>query len=200
MNEHEETEEFRDNADDAQVEGRQTDIYHIDMDHATKSLSIETVSAAAVVSVAVPETVSATAVVPIVTASPVKVVVPSTRQKRGVVIWDLEEESSAKTPTETKSKDKGKEPVTAVDDVEDQSIQSPTPPTLPPQQPQDIPSTSQAQSPPPQRVEHLEHDKKDEPEVQEAVEVVTTAKLITEVVADVSESVSAASTNIADVP
>nr|GEY06337.1 integrase, catalytic region, zinc finger, CCHC-type, peptidase aspartic, catalytic [Tanacetum cinerariifolium] len=40
----------------------------------------------------------------------------------------------------------------------------------------------------------------DEPEVQEAVEVVTTAKLITEVVATVSESVSAASATIAAVP
>nr|GEV28188.1 hypothetical protein [Tanacetum cinerariifolium] len=37
----------------------------------------------------------------------------------------------------------------------------------------------------------------DEPKVQEAVEVVTTAKLITEVVAAVSEAVSAASANIA---
>nr|GEX04143.1 hypothetical protein [Tanacetum cinerariifolium] len=70
----------------------------------------ETVSAAAVVLVAVSETASAAAVVPAatVTAAPVKVVVASTKQRRGVVIRDLEEESSAKTPTETKSKDKGK--------------------------------------------------------------------------------------------
>nr|GEX29656.1 hypothetical protein [Tanacetum cinerariifolium] len=40
----------------------------------------------------------------------------------------------------------------------------------------------------------------DEPEVKEAVEVVTTPKLITKVVAAVSESVSAASANIAAVP
>nr|GEV43282.1 hypothetical protein [Tanacetum cinerariifolium] len=40
----------------------------------------------------------------------------------------------------------------------------------------------------------------DEPKVQEAVEVVTTAKLITEVVAAVSESVSATSATIAAVP
>nr|GEY89484.1 hypothetical protein [Tanacetum cinerariifolium] len=52
--------------------------------------------------------VSAAAVVPTVTAAPVKVAVPSTRQRRGVVIRDPEEESSAKTPTKTKSKDKGK--------------------------------------------------------------------------------------------
>nr|GFB89696.1 hypothetical protein [Tanacetum cinerariifolium] len=63
---------------------------------------IETVSVAAVT-----ETVSTTAVVPIVTAAPVKVDVPSTRRRRGVVIRDPEEESSAKSPTETKSKDKG---------------------------------------------------------------------------------------------
>nr|GEW56125.1 hypothetical protein [Tanacetum cinerariifolium] len=55
------------------------------------------------------ETVSAAAVVPAaVTAAPVKVVVPSTRRRRGVVIRDPEEESSRKTPTKTKSKDKGK--------------------------------------------------------------------------------------------
>nr|GFD19037.1 hypothetical protein [Tanacetum cinerariifolium] len=37
----EETKEVRDNADDAQVEGRQADIYHIDMDHGTKVLSMQ---------------------------------------------------------------------------------------------------------------------------------------------------------------
>nr|GEZ40576.1 hypothetical protein [Tanacetum cinerariifolium] len=37
----------------------------------------------------------------------VKVVVPSTRRRRGVVIRDPKEESSAKTPTKTKSKEKG---------------------------------------------------------------------------------------------
>nr|GEZ18003.1 hypothetical protein [Tanacetum cinerariifolium] len=67
----------------------------------------EIVSAVAVVPAAVSETVSVAAVVPTVTAAPVKVVVPSTRQRRGVIIRDLEEESSSKTPTETKSKDKG---------------------------------------------------------------------------------------------
>nr|GEY94681.1 hypothetical protein [Tanacetum cinerariifolium] len=45
-----------------------------------------------------------------------------------------------------------------------------------------------------------EDAQEDEPEVQEAVEVVTTAKLITKVVAVVSESVSAASVTIAAVP
>nr|GEU42687.1 hypothetical protein [Tanacetum cinerariifolium] len=43
-----------------------------------------------------------------ITAAPVKVAVASTRRRRGVVIKDPEEESSAKTSDETKSKDKGK--------------------------------------------------------------------------------------------
>nr|GEV19498.1 hypothetical protein [Tanacetum cinerariifolium] len=89
-------EEVKDITGDAQVEGRHADIYQVDIDHAAKVLSIETVSAVAVVLAAT------------VTAAPVKVVVPSTRQRRGVVIKDPEEESSIKTPTETKSKDKGK--------------------------------------------------------------------------------------------
>nr|GEV27626.1 hypothetical protein [Tanacetum cinerariifolium] len=144
-------EEVNDITGDAQVEGRQADIYQINMDHAAKVLSMqedesevqeqvgsmqkdesevqeavkvltttkliteviaavsETVSAADVVPTAtVSETVSAAAVVPTVTAALVKVVVPSTRRRRGVVIWDPEEESSVKTPTEAKSKDKGK--------------------------------------------------------------------------------------------
>nr|GEW40770.1 hypothetical protein [Tanacetum cinerariifolium] len=138
MNEQEEIKEVRDNADDAQVEGRQAEIYQIDMDHTTKVLSMqkdepkiqeavevvttaklitevvaavsETVSAAAVVQAVVPpaliKTVNAADVV--TTAAKVKVAVSSTRQRRGVVIRDPEEESSAKTLTETKSKDKGK--------------------------------------------------------------------------------------------
>nr|GEV34638.1 hypothetical protein [Tanacetum cinerariifolium] len=74
----EETKEVRDNADDAQVEGRQADIYHIDMDHAAKVLSmqedesevqeaVEAVTTAKLITkvvVAVSETVSAAAVVP----------------------------------------------------------------------------------------------------------------------------------------
>nr|GEX46228.1 hypothetical protein [Tanacetum cinerariifolium] len=93
--EEKETEEVRVNPDDAQVEGRQADIYHIDMDHATKVLTdvpAAPVNAAAVVT----------------TTAPVKVDVTSTRRRRGVVIRDPKEESSAQTPTETKSKDKGK--------------------------------------------------------------------------------------------
>nr|GFC74517.1 hypothetical protein [Tanacetum cinerariifolium] len=123
MNEKEETEEIKEITGDAQVEGRQADIYQIDMEHAAKVLSmqedepkiqeeIEVVTTAKLITeviVAVSETVSAAAVVPTITAIPVKVYVPSTRRRRGVVIRDLEKESSAKTPTKTKSKDKGKE-------------------------------------------------------------------------------------------
>nr|GFA73628.1 hypothetical protein [Tanacetum cinerariifolium] len=108
--EEKETKEVKDITGDTQVEGRQADIYQIDMDHAAKVLKVVA---------AVCETVSAAAVVPTVTVvvvpsanvtpAPVKVVVPFTRRRRGVVIKDPEEESSIKTPTETKSKDKGKE-------------------------------------------------------------------------------------------
>nr|GEV01750.1 hypothetical protein [Tanacetum cinerariifolium] len=103
VNEEEETGEVRVNAVDAQVEGRQDEIYHIDMDHAAKVL----IAAAS-------GTVSATAVVPTsvttatVTPAPVKVAVPATRRRRGVIIRDPEEESSTNTPVETKSNDKGK--------------------------------------------------------------------------------------------
>nr|GEV71336.1 hypothetical protein [Tanacetum cinerariifolium] len=119
-----ETEEVRDNTGNVQVEGRQADICQIDMDHAAKVLVevvttaklitevvaavSETVSAAVIIPAAVSEIVSVAAVVPTVTAAPVKVVVPSTRRRRGVIIRDPEEESSAKTPTKTKSKDTGK--------------------------------------------------------------------------------------------
>nr|GEY72197.1 hypothetical protein [Tanacetum cinerariifolium] len=43
-----------------------------------------------------------------ITAAPIKVAAASTSRRRGVVIRELEEESSAKTFDETKSKDKGK--------------------------------------------------------------------------------------------
>nr|GEX22558.1 retrovirus-related Pol polyprotein from transposon TNT 1-94 [Tanacetum cinerariifolium] len=113
--EEKETEEVKDITGDAQVEGRQADIYQIDMDHAAKVLSMqedeskvqevvkvvttakliteviaavsETVSAAVIVPAAITETVSTAAVFPTVTTASVKVVVPSTRRKRGVVIW-----------------------------------------------------------------------------------------------------------------
>nr|GFC57738.1 hypothetical protein [Tanacetum cinerariifolium] len=134
--EEKETKEIKVNPDDAQVKGRQADIYDIDMDHAIKVLimeedepeiqeAVEVVTTAKLITevvAAVSETVSAATVVQadvlvapvntaavMTTSAPVKVVVLSTRQRRGIVIRDPEEESSAKTPTETKSKDKGKE-------------------------------------------------------------------------------------------
>nr|GEY24090.1 hypothetical protein [Tanacetum cinerariifolium] len=114
--------EVKDITGDAQVEGRQAYIYQIDMDRAVKVLSmqedepevqeaVDVVTTAKLITevvVAVSETVSAAAVVPTITVAPVKAVVPSTKRRRGVVIRDIGEESSAKTPTETKSKDKGK--------------------------------------------------------------------------------------------
>nr|GFC76374.1 hypothetical protein [Tanacetum cinerariifolium] len=55
----------------------------------------ETVSSAAVVPAAITETISIAVVVPAaVTTAPVKVVVPSTRRRRGFFIRDPEEESS----------------------------------------------------------------------------------------------------------
>nr|GEV02936.1 hypothetical protein [Tanacetum cinerariifolium] len=115
-----EIEEVREYTTDTQVEGRQADIYHIDMNHAAKVLKVvstvsETVSDAAVIPSAVLETISVAAI-PTVTAAPVKVdapvkaAVPFTRRKRGVVIWDLKEESSAKIllkiPPRTREKSK----------------------------------------------------------------------------------------------
>nr|GEV00606.1 hypothetical protein [Tanacetum cinerariifolium] len=98
-----ETKEVREYTADTQVEGRQADIYHIDMDHAAKVLSMqedelevqeavevvttaklitkvvaavsETVSVAAVIPSVVPETISA-AVIPTVTTPSIKVAAP----------------------------------------------------------------------------------------------------------------------------
>nr|GEW26858.1 hypothetical protein [Tanacetum cinerariifolium] len=89
--EDEETEEVRDNTDDAQVEGRQAKIYQIDMDHAAKVLSmqedepevqevVEVVTTAKLITevvVAVSETVSAAdvvqAAIPAATVTPAPV-------------------------------------------------------------------------------------------------------------------------------
>nr|GEV02776.1 hypothetical protein [Tanacetum cinerariifolium] len=88
--------------------------------------------------------------------------------------------------------------------AEEQSIPSPTPPTLPPQPPQDILSTSQgrmiAKMDQDDAVvleddneEDMKEDETEPAEVQEVVNVVTTSKLITEVVTAASEIVTAAS-------
>nr|GEW16272.1 putative ribonuclease H-like domain-containing protein [Tanacetum cinerariifolium] len=124
--------EVKDITSDAQVEGRQAEIYQIDMDHAVKVLSmqedepevqevievvttakliIEVVTAAStlvnaastIIPAAEPKVPAAT-----ITDALVKVATASTRRRRGVVIKDPQDESSAKTPAITKSKDKGK--------------------------------------------------------------------------------------------
>nr|GEV71883.1 hypothetical protein [Tanacetum cinerariifolium] len=74
--------------------------------------------------------------------------------------------------------------------ADEPSIPSPTPPPRPSQ---DIPSTSQTQPTPPQS--HQE-DKSEPAKVQEVVDVVITAKIITEVVTDASENITAPSTTI----
>nr|GEW98120.1 putative ribonuclease H-like domain-containing protein [Tanacetum cinerariifolium] len=115
------------NKDDAKA--KEAEIYHIDIDHAAKVLSMQeeeepevqeaveiftTAKLITKVVAAVSGTVSAAAVVPApvttatVTPAPVKVVVPTTRRRRRVIIRDPEEESSTTTPAEPKSKDKGK--------------------------------------------------------------------------------------------
>nr|GFB46220.1 hypothetical protein [Tanacetum cinerariifolium] len=120
VNEEKETKEVRVNAADAQVEGRQAEIYHIDMDHAAKVLIVAasgTVSDAVVIPAPVHEAVEVVTTTKFITevvvaasgtVTPVKVDVLATR-RRGVIIRDPEEESSTNTPAETKSKDKEKE-------------------------------------------------------------------------------------------
>nr|GFC86369.1 hypothetical protein [Tanacetum cinerariifolium] len=119
---------------DDQVQGRQAEIYKIDMDHASKVLSIqedklaevqevvdvvtttklitevvtpasETVTAASTtISATEPQVPAAATTI----AAPLRVVVAFTRRRKGVVIRDPEEESTTIIPTDTKSKDKGK--------------------------------------------------------------------------------------------
>nr|GEZ35411.1 hypothetical protein [Tanacetum cinerariifolium] len=115
-------------AGDEQVKGKQAEIYQIDMDHASEVLSmqedepevqevVEVVTTAKLITevvAAVSESVSATSTtitaVPaaIITAAPVRVVAASTKRRKGVVIRNQKEESTAKTHVETKSKDNGK--------------------------------------------------------------------------------------------
>nr|GEX47719.1 hypothetical protein [Tanacetum cinerariifolium] len=118
---------------DDQVKGRQAEIYKIDMDHASKVLSMqedepevqevvgivttaklitkvvsaasETVHAASIIIVAAEPQVPAATII----AAPVRVAAAaSTKKRKGVVIRDPEEESSTIRPAKTKSKDKGK--------------------------------------------------------------------------------------------
>nr|GEW77231.1 hypothetical protein [Tanacetum cinerariifolium] len=120
-------------AGDDQVQGRKAEIYQIDMDHASKVLSMQEDEPAEVQEVVdvvttpklITEVVTAASesVTPasttifaaepqvlaaIPTAVPVRVVAASTRRRKRVVIRDPEEESTTIIPADTKSKDKGK--------------------------------------------------------------------------------------------
>nr|GEV29142.1 putative ribonuclease H-like domain-containing protein [Tanacetum cinerariifolium] len=79
-------EEVKDITGDAEVEGRQADIYQIDMDHAAKVLSMQEdepkVQEAVEVVAAISETVSAAVVVPTITAAPVK----SMDKEKGIMV------------------------------------------------------------------------------------------------------------------
>nr|GEX26932.1 hypothetical protein [Tanacetum cinerariifolium] len=99
-------------AGNGRVQGRQAEIqaeiYQIDMDYPSKVLKVAT-TANAPVSAASTIILAVEPKIPAATITQVKVATASTRRRRGVIIRDPEEESSAKTPAETKSKDKGKE-------------------------------------------------------------------------------------------
>nr|GEW93108.1 putative ribonuclease H-like domain-containing protein [Tanacetum cinerariifolium] len=115
-----------------QVKRRQAEIYQIDMYHASKVLSmledepevqevVDVVATAKLITeviTAASESVTAASTtiaaaepqVPVatITAILVRVAAASTRRRKGVVIRDPEEESTAIIPADTKSKDKGK--------------------------------------------------------------------------------------------
>nr|GEU63656.1 hypothetical protein [Tanacetum cinerariifolium] len=127
------TEEAKNSAGDDQVKRRQAEIYQIDMDHPSKVLImkedelaeveevVEVVTTAKlitkVVAAASKSVSAASTTIPAAepqvpaatpTAVPVRVAATSTRRRKRVVIRDLKEESTVKTPAETKSKDKDK--------------------------------------------------------------------------------------------
>nr|GEV84463.1 putative ribonuclease H-like domain-containing protein [Tanacetum cinerariifolium] len=90
---------------DEQVKGRQAKIYHIDMDHASKVLSMQEdeLKLQEVVDV-----VTTAKLITEVATAAIRVATASTRRRKRVVIRDLEEESTTLIPVDTKSKDKGK--------------------------------------------------------------------------------------------
>nr|GEV43931.1 hypothetical protein [Tanacetum cinerariifolium] len=119
--------------EDDQVQGRQAKIYKINMDHASKVLSmqehepaevqevVDVVTTAKLITEVVTtasETFTAASTIiyvaelqvpdATITVVPVRVVAASTRRRKGVVIRDLEEESTTIIPADTKSKNKGK--------------------------------------------------------------------------------------------
>nr|GEY66040.1 retrovirus-related Pol polyprotein from transposon TNT 1-94 [Tanacetum cinerariifolium] len=137
--------------EDDQVQGRQAEIYKIDMDRALKVLSMqedepaevqevvdvvttaklitevvttasETITTAStIIFAAEPQVPTATII-----AALVRVVATSTRRRKGVVIRDPEEESSTVIPADTKSKDKGKGIIdVAIDHVKQKAKEDP---------------------------------------------------------------------------
>nr|GEX29048.1 hypothetical protein [Tanacetum cinerariifolium] len=115
IGEKEKTKEVTNIVNNAQVEGRQAEkqaeIYQIDLDHPSKVLSMQEDDSEVQeeVNVQIILAVEPNILAVTITAAPVKVAATSTRRRRRVVIRDPEEELSAKTSDETKSKDKGKE-------------------------------------------------------------------------------------------
>nr|GEX67977.1 xylulose kinase-1 [Tanacetum cinerariifolium] len=104
----------------AQDQGRTTEshaeIYKIDLDHANKIITevvtaaSETITAISTNITAAEAQVPAATTVVTLTAAPARGTAAPGRRKKGVVIRDLQEESTTSTiiPAETKSKDKGK--------------------------------------------------------------------------------------------
>nr|GEW04926.1 hypothetical protein [Tanacetum cinerariifolium] len=93
-------------AGEDQVQGRQAKIYQIDIDHASKVLCMQKDEPAEVQEV-VDVVTSAKMIIEVVTTA-IRVAAAFTRRRKGVVIRDLEEESTTIIPADTKSKDKGK--------------------------------------------------------------------------------------------
>nr|GEW21808.1 hypothetical protein [Tanacetum cinerariifolium] len=91
-------------AGDDQAKRMQVEIYQIDMDHASKVLSMQEDKPKVQEVVDVVTTIKQ---ITEVVAVAIRVVVASTRRRKEVVIRYLEEESTTIIPTDTKSKDKG---------------------------------------------------------------------------------------------
>nr|GEW25347.1 hypothetical protein [Tanacetum cinerariifolium] len=97
---------------DDQVQGRQAEsqakIYKIDMDHASKVLSMQEDEPSEVHEVV--DVVTTAKLITEVVTTAIRVAAASTRRRKRVVIKDPEEESTTSSviPTDTKSKDKGK--------------------------------------------------------------------------------------------
>nr|GEZ68574.1 hypothetical protein [Tanacetum cinerariifolium] len=106
MDDKEEGKEEAKVVEDDQVQGRQAKIYKIDMDHASKVISMQEDNPAKVQEV-VDVVTTAKLITEVVTAA-IRVAATSTRRRKGVVIKDPKEESTTIIPTDTKFKDKGK--------------------------------------------------------------------------------------------